>query len=170
MNKYYFHFSLLFLILIFSRPGFSQPEKTNSLPEVTRLFTGTWAASGTADDGAKFESRLVFKPVLDKKFLEVRNFIIVDGIEQEFAITTYGWQPVLGHMVFWAFDKDGTINEGIAELSGSILKHEWRSFSANGEIGDWRSELQLNQNELTFVMYDGKNTGVVLNKLTYKKK
>jgi hypothetical protein len=73
-------------------------------------------------------------------------------------------------MVFWSFDKDGAINEGIAEWDGAALKHEWRSFSAQGEIGDWRSELQLNTNEITFVMYDGKNTGVVLNRLTYTRK
>ncbi len=169
MNKYNFHFLLLLLILTFSRPVFSQSEKTNSLPEVIKLFTGAWVASGASDNGTQFESRLVFKSVLNKNFLEVKNHITIDGDKQEFAITTYGWQPVLGHLVFWAFDKDGTINEGMAELSGSVLKHEWRSFSANGEIGDWRSELQLNKSELTFVMYDGKNTQIVLNKLTYKK-
>ncbi len=136
----------------------AQPGKTNSLPQVAERFLGTWIGKGAPSDGTQFTSKLIFKWTLNENFLEVQNMINANGIEEQYATTYYGWQPVMGQIVFWSFDKNGTINEGLAELEGDNLKHEWRSFSKGGEIRDWRSMLMHHDNEnLTFTVLDGRN-------------
>ena len=68
-------------------------------------------------------------------------------------MTFYGKQPVLNRIVFWSFDNEGTISEGIVEFKDSTLKHEWRSFGSNGEIKDWRSNLiRHDENTATFTI------------------
>lgn len=133
-------------------------SKENILPRVARLFIGSWEGSGKSPDGDPFKSELIFGWTLGRNFIEVTNMIEANGKREKFATTFYGWQPVLGHLVFWSFDKEGTINEGQAALDSTTLKHEWRSFSKGGEIRDWRSKLSyLNENNLRFVVLTEEN-------------
>ncbi|MFQ5651404.1 MAG: hypothetical protein ACE5IY_15820 [bacterium] len=146
----------------------AQPGKSSTLPQIANLFIGTWVGHGTTPDGEPFVSELSFKWTLNKSFLEVNNQVKRNGKSQRFAFTLYGWQPVLGQLVFWSFDEDGTINEGLAELAGNTLKHQWRSFSQNGEIREWRSTLTLEEkNKVTFTMLDNRDN--VLNAIVYRR-
>ncbi len=147
----------------------AQPLQANTLPRLAELFLGTWAGKGVTPDGAKFKSKLSFSWALDKNFVEVRNEIEVAGKRELFALTVYGWQPVLNQLVFWSFDKDGTINEGAAEIEGQSLKHEWRSFRKGGAISSQRSLLTRDgPKQLTFSILDGSNE--VISSIKYKRK
>jgi len=138
--------------------GFGQEAKNNSLPQVIENFQGTWIGEGKSPDGDPFKSELVFAWTLNDNFIQVTNSITANGRKEKYATTYYAWQPVLKQIVFWSLDKDGTINEGLAELAESTLKHEWRSFSKGGEIQDWRSKLEkTSADSFTFSLLDERN-------------
>jgi len=137
------------------------PDATSTLPQVAEAFLGTWVGTSDTGEGGKVTSELQFQWTLGDNFLQVRNTVQGEGPQELYAMTLYGWQPVMGRLVFWAFDKDGTINEGMAELEAGILKHQWRSFSRNGEIRDWRSTLEkLDQNRIVFTVFDSRDTAL----------
>ncbi|MFQ5709221.1 MAG: hypothetical protein ACE5HO_17325 [bacterium] len=134
---------VLSLLILLSSTGFALAQSTeaNQLHRIMDLFGGTWVGEGTATDGGKFKTELKFEWTLNKRFIKVTNFITANKKSQLYAETTYGWQPVLRQIVFWSFDNDGNINEGVATLDESTLHHEWRSFSGNGQIKDWQSRM-----------------------------
>ncbi len=145
------------LCLILAPYTMAQPGTPNTLPKVAEAFLGTWVGEGENPDGEPFKSELSFAWILNQNFLEVKNEINADGKSQQYARTFYGWQPVLGQLVFWSFDRDGAINEGVAELSDNTLKHQWRSFSKGGEIREWRSTLTRHApDSLTFKVFDSR--------------
>ncbi len=147
----------------------AQPGTSSTLPQVADLFLGNWAGTSTTASGENVASELTFRWTLDRNFLEVRNSVTSEGKLELFALTVYGWQPVLGKLVFWAFDKDGTINEGVAELETEALNHQWRSFSKAGEIRDWTSTLErIGKGRIAFTVFD--RGGAELFSLEYKKK
>ena len=155
-----YKYSLIFLFLFMAvNAGLkAQPNPKSTLPEVAELFNGQWEGKGKTPEGEEFNSQLIFNWTLDKNFIEVKNIINTIGKPEQFALTIYGWQPVLGKLAFWSFDKHGTINEGLAELDGTILKHEWRSFGQSGEILDWRSTLEKTGVEtFIFTVFDNRN-------------
>ena len=132
-----------------------QKESVSALQQISGNFLGSWSGEGTAPDGQKFQSKLNFVWTLDKNFIKVENLIKSGDETSLFALTFYGWQPVLKQIVFWSFDRDGTINEGVANLDGNSLNHEWRSFSQNGEINEWRSTLTKNDSvSISFTITD----------------
>lgn len=132
--------------------------QNESLPQIVERFGGSWIGEGVAPGGETFTSKLVFQWTLNRNFIKVANHIHADGPEELFAVTFYGWQPVLRQVVFWSFDQSGAINEGVAELNGNELRHEWRSFEKNGEIKDWRSTLNREgEDTLTFTITDEKS-------------
>ena len=161
---------LALLLLVCTIPGAAQSKKSNTLPELAKMFLGDWQGTGETPDGESFVSTLNFRWTLDNNFIEVKNYIQNDSREKHlFAATTYGWQPVLSQIVFWSFDRDGTIHEGAAELDGAQLKHEWRAFSKGGEIQDWRSILtRQDDSHVTFKVID--NHGVELVEIKYQRK
>ncbi len=156
-------------VLAAAGPGMTQPGKTSTMPELGQAFLGEWVGTGTTPDGESFTSSLSFRWILDDNFLEVTNHVQNQNRKRHhFASTTYAWQPVLGKLVFWSFDRDGTINEGIAELDGQELRHEWRSFSKGGEILDWRSVLtKQDDSHATFRVID--SHGVELVAIKYRR-
>ena len=161
------------LILVWILSGFfaqsNAQQKENALPSVAEKFIGEWRGVGTTADGETFHSDLIFTWTLNRHFLKVENVIQSGGKPQLFATTYYGWQPVLKQIQFWSFDRDGTINEGAAKFDGKTLSHEWRSFSPNGEITDWRSSLELqSKQQLVFTLSDGNRLDG--NTVVYKRK
>jgi len=158
---------LLFVAAGNVRPVVAQ-DKESSLPKLAAAFLGKWQAEGTDADGGKFVSYLNFQWTLDRNFLKVENTINAGGKPFLFATTYYGWQPVMKQIVFWSFDRDGTINEGTATFTDNLLSHQWRSFSQNGEIKDWQSWLKrTSKDEIVFTISDGKR--VDGNTVTYKR-
>lgn len=156
------------LALALTAPAAAQPGRPSTLPQVADLFVGAWLGHGMTPASEKFTSELNFSWTLDKNFIEVRNKIDDGKESRQFALTIYGWQPVLGKVVFWSFDRDGTINEGLATLEGTTLTHEWRSFSKGGEIRDWRSTLdRFEENRLRFTLME--KSGQVIYAIEYKK-
>lgn len=147
----------------------AQPGTTSTLPQTADLFAGKWLGQGTTPSGEKFKSELSFRSTLDNHFLEVSNKVDDGNQNRQFALTIYGWQPVLGKLVFWSFDRDGTINEGLATLTGKTLTHEWRSFSKGGEIREWRSTLRrTGEEKLHFTLMDG--SGQEISSIEYRRK
>lgn len=142
------------MLLILSTTTLSAQSDSSAVNQLADVFLGKWVGEGENPDGDKFVSTLNFKWALGKHFVEVENQVTANGKPQDFARTFYGWQPVLQQLVFWSFDRNGTINEGVAELEGATLKHEWRSFTSGGEITDWRSSLTKNGDRLTFALFD----------------
>lgn len=160
-------FSIAILNLVLVDSLFAQPGRSSTLPQVADIFLGKWIGQGTTPDGDKFTSQLIFEWTLNKNFIEVKNLVNSGGEPNLFALTLYGWQPVLGKLVFWSFDNEGTINEGLAELTENTIKHEWRAFRSNGEIRDWRSTLtRQDENNLTFTVRNG---DVELYSINYKR-
>ncbi|MCH7678852.1 hypothetical protein IID10_05715 [candidate division KSB1 bacterium] len=129
------------------------PAQTNnnSLDQIADTFLGNWVGEVKGPNDESVTSELVFEWTLNKKFIKVTNLL---GPKRSlFALTFYGKQPVLNRIVFWSFDNEGTISEGIVEFKDSTLKHEWRSFGSNGEIKDWRSNLiRHDENTATFTI------------------
>lgn len=138
-------------------------ERSNSLDQIVEKFGGTWIGKGASPQGGEFTSKLIFQWTLNRNFIKVENLVQSNGPQELFALTIYGWQPVLRQVVFWSFDNSGAINEGIAEISENTLRHEWRSFEKNGEIKDWQSTVTRHSaDSLTFTITD------VQRKETYK--
>ncbi len=128
----------------------AQPNN-NSLDQIADTFLGKWVGEVKGPNNEVVTSELIFEWTLNKKFIKVTN--LLGQKKSLFALTFYGRQPVLNRIVFWSFDNEGTINEGIAEFKDNALKHEWRSFSSNGEINDWRSNLtRHDENSATFTI------------------
>lgn len=156
-------------MLVAASQAQAQPGSQNTLPLVADLFLGSWAATSTTESGKKVASELTFRWTLDKNFLEVRNSIDGDGESGLYALTVYGWQPVLGKVVFWTFDKDGTILEGMAQLETGAVTHQWRSFTKAGEIRDGKSKLErIAEDKIAFTMFD--RNGSEMFSLEYKRK
>jgi len=152
---------LSFIVALFFSANLlsAQTNNSNQLKEIADLFIGKWRGVGTSPNGTEFISELKFEWTLDKHFLKVENTLREKNKTTLFALTIYGRQPVLNKIVFWSFDKDGTINEGLAQLNGQTLHHEWRSFGSNGEIKEWRSKLtRQSKEELNFTIYEGSET------------
>lgn len=129
------------------------PAQTNnnSLDQIADTFLGKWVGEVKGPNNEVVTSELIFEWTLNKKFIKVTN--LLGQKKGLFALTFYGWQPVLNRIVFWSFDNEGTISEGTAELKDNSLKHEWRSFGSNGEIKDWRSNLtRHDENTATFTI------------------
>ncbi len=123
----------------------------NSLDQIAATFLGKWVGEVKGPNNEIVTSELVFEWTLNKKFIKVTN--LLGQKKSLFALIFYGRQPVLNHIVFWSFDNEGTINEGIAEFKDNSLKHEWRSFGSNGAIKDWRSNLtRHDENTATFTI------------------
>ncbi len=123
----------------------------NSLDQIADTFLGKWVGEVKGPNDEVVTSELVFEWTLNKKFIKVTNLL---GQKKDlFALTFYGKQPVLNRIVFWSFDNEGTISEGIVEFKDNSLKHEWRSFGSNGAITDWRSNLtRHDENTATFII------------------
>ncbi len=147
----------------------AQPGSKNSLPEVAAMFLGTWHGTGKTPDGEAFSSELIFTWTLDQNFIQVENYVRNDSGRKRFALTFYGWQPVLGKVVFWSFDRDGTINEGFAEMGPEGLTHRWRSFRKGGEIVEWGSTMNK-QDEQHIIFRQIDNRGAEVFSVTYKKR
>lgn len=131
-------------------------EKERSLDSVAGVLLGTWRGEGQGPGGEIFTSELQFSWTLNKQFLKAENTIETGGKKMLFATTYYGWQPVMKKIVFWSFDRQGTINEGTAIFDGKTLTHQWRSFSQNGAIKDWRSTLTAEgKKQLLFTIHGG---------------
>jgi|GEM_PF-2409603 len=157
------------LVLIFSSipDAHSQSGSRNTLPKVAEMFLGKWQGEGKTEE-SNFTSELSFAWTLDKNFLEVENYVDADGKREKFAVTLYGWQPVLGKLVFWSFDRDGTINEGVAEIKQNELRHQWRAFSKEGEIRERQSSLSLQDaDHLIFRLDDSR--GMEVFSISYKR-
>jgi len=156
--------ALCFVIALIS-DAHGQPGTQSTLPDVASMFMGKWQGEGKNAEGP-FLSDLTFAWTLDRNFIEVANYIVANDKREKFAITFYGWQPVLGQLVFWAFDKDGTINEGVAEIKENELRHQWRAFRREGEIREMRSSLALqDKDHLVFRLDD--NRGMEIFSMTY---
>jgi len=157
------------IALLLSLQAKAQSNKTNTLPQLAKMFSGQWIGEGSQPEGGTFSSYLDFSLTLGDNFLEVQNRVESDGRKEHYATTYYAWHPVIGQLVFWALDKNGTINEGQAAIDKNSLKHEWRSFSKGGEIRDWRSSMTLDSpNRFTFTLMDGQ--GDVMVNIEYKRK
>jgi len=147
---------------------FAQNEGKDALDQLAQHYLGKWNGEGTTPDDIKFKSNLNFEWTLNEHFLIVKNDVSISGTSELAAVTYYGWQPVLKQITFWSFDKDGTFGEGVATLEDNTLKHNWRSFSSNGEIKDWESSLTLvGSTELVFAIQDNKSLETYM--ITYKK-
>ncbi len=146
-------FKILLTIFIIITASEDLAAQTNnpSLDQIADTFLGKWVAEVKGPNNKVVTSELVFEWTLNKKFIKVTN--LLGQKKSLFALTFYGRQPVLNQIVFWSFDNEGTINEGIAEFKDNSLKHEWRSFGSSGEIKDWRSTLtRHDENSATFTL------------------
>ncbi len=144
--------TLLTTIVIFTaNENLAAQINNNSLEQIADTFLGKWVGEVQGPNDEIVTSELVFEWTLNKKFIKVTN--LLGQKKALFALTFYGKQPVLNRIVFWSFDNEGTISEGIVEFKDSSLKHEWRSFGSNGEIKDWRSNLtRHDENTATFTI------------------
>ena len=144
--------TLLTTIVIFTaNENLAAQINNNSLEQIADTFLGKWVGEVKGPNDEIVTSELVFEWTLNKKFINVTN--LLGQKKSLFALTFYGRQPVLNQIVFWSFDNEGTINEGIAEFKDNSLKHEWRSFGSSGEIKDWRSTLtRHDENSATFTL------------------
>ncbi len=139
------------IVLFTANENLAAQINNNSLEQIADTFLGKWVGEVKGPNDEIVTSELVFEWTLNKKFIKVTN--LVGQKKSLFALTFYGRQPVLNQIVFWSFDNEGTINEGIAEFKDNSLKHEWRSFGSNGEIKDWRSSLtRHDENSATFTL------------------
>jgi len=144
--------SFLTTVAIFTAiENLAAQTNNNSLDQIADTFLGTWVGEVKGPNDEIVTSELIFEWTLNKKFIKVTN--LLGQKKGLFALTFYGKQPVLNRIVFWSFDNEGTISEGIVEFKDSSLKHEWRSFGSNGEIKDWRSNLtKHDENTATFIL------------------
>lgn len=161
---------VLLVMLLFVGSGDLPAQETsaNALDQIAGKFLGIWIGYGVSPEGEKYTSKLSFEWTLDKKFIKMNNFLTTSGPPELFALTIYGWQPVLKNIVFWAFDSNGTINEGAVKIEDNTLTHQWRAFSRNGEIKDLRSKMTLSQDdEIIFTLFEGNAPNPFT--LTYKR-
>lgn len=149
-------FILAVIISVATGNLIAQETSANSLNQIAGKFLGNWIGYGLSPEGEKYTSKLTFEWTLNKNFIRMNNFLTAEGQTELYALTIYGWQPVLQTVVFWSFDNSGTINEGVAKMEGNTLGHEWRAFSQNGEIRELRSTIvRENEGQITFTLYDG---------------
>ena len=142
--------STIFVIFVATEDLAAQTNN-KSLDEIADTFLGIWVGEVKGPNNEVVTSELIFEWTLNKKFIRVTN--LLGQKKNLFALTFYGRHPVLNQIVFWSFDNEGTINEGIAEFKENSLKHQWRSFGGNGEIKDWRSNLtRRDENSASFTI------------------